>query len=233
MAQAQVPDTARTPVLHMYRALVGVGALCGLLIVSVFLATLPAIQANEAAYLERAVFKVLPGAIAKQSFALDDSGTLRPARPGDSPARTVHAGYGPDGELVGVALPGQGMGYADTIRVLFGYAPGPETIVGMQVLASKETPGLGDKIEKDPAFLENFVALDVRLAADGSGLANPIEPVKSGEKTQPWQIDGITGATISSKAIANILGEGSQAWLPLVRGQLDVLAQAGGGNDGI
>ena len=51
--------------------------------------------------------------------------------------------------------------------------------------------------------------------------------VKSGEKTQPWEIDGITGATISSKAIARILREGSEAWVPLIVKQLD-LFEAGG-----
>jgi electron transport complex protein RnfG len=219
--QAQSP----TPVLHMYRALVGVGTLCGLLIVSVFLATLPVIRANEAAYLEQAVFRVLPGATAKHSFYLGDDGTLRPAAAGDAPGRTVHAGYDAAGELVGVAIQGEGMGYADTIRVLYGYAPDGEAIVGLQVLASKETPGLGDKIEKDPDFLENFVALDVSLAADGQSIANPVVPVKHGEKSEPWQIDGITGATISSKAIARILREGSEAWVPVVRTQLHRLQQ--------
>ena len=48
----------------------------------------------------------------------------------------------------------------------------------MQVLASKETPGLGDKIEKDAAFLANFEALDVAGAADGQTLQHPIEAVK-------------------------------------------------------
>jgi electron transport complex protein RnfG len=219
------PGQARTPVLPMYRALVGVGTLCGLLIVTVFLVTLPIIQANEARYLESAVFTVLPGAVTKRSFFLAEDDRFRPATPGDETARTVHAGFDADGELVGVAIQGQGMGYADTIRVLYGYDPERQVVVGMQVLASKETPGLGDKIEKDPDFLQNFTALDVSVAADGQTIANPVVPVKSGEKTQPWQIDSITGATISSKAIARILREGSEAWAPLVRGQRSVFEQ--------
>ena len=39
-----------TPVLKMYRALVGVGTLCGLLIVTVFVLTLPIIEQNQAAF---------------------------------------------------------------------------------------------------------------------------------------------------------------------------------------
>jgi electron transport complex protein RnfG len=232
MAELQARHTSpRTPVLHMYRALVGVGTLCGLLIVTVFVLTLPIIEQNQAEFLQSAVFRVLPGAVSKQSFFLGGDGAFRPAQAGDPPPQTVHAGFDGDGKLVGIAIQGQGMGYADTIRVLYGYAPQSQAIVGMQVLASKETPGLGDKIEKDPDFLQNFVALDVSLGSDGQTINNPIVPVKSGEKTEAWQIDSITGATISSKAIAKILRQGSKAWAPLIRAQRQMLEQAGGSGD--
>jgi electron transport complex protein RnfG len=39
--------------------------------------------------------------------------------------------------------------------LLFGYDPEQQKIVGFYVLESKETPGIGDKIEKDP-FLSNM-----------------------------------------------------------------------------
>jgi electron transport complex protein RnfG len=84
----------------------------------------------------------------------------------------------------------------------------------MKVLDSKETPGLGDRVEIEPHFLANFEALDARLNAAGDGLANPIVTVKQGEKTEPWQIDGITGATITSEAIGDILNESAMEWLP-------------------
>ena len=74
-------------------------------------------------------------------------------------------------------------------------------IVGMAVLESKETPGLGDKIEKDAAFLANFERLDVTVAADGRSLVHPLELVKPNQKTRPWQIDGISGATVTKDAI--------------------------------
>jgi len=222
------PGPASTPVLFMYRALVGIGVLCGLLIVTVYLVTLPVIAKNEAEALERAVFAVLPGAQSKESFYLEENGRFRPARADDPPPRTVHAGFDAQGSLVGVAVPGQGMGYQDVIRVLYGYVPDRQAIVGMQVLASKETPGLGDRIEKDPDFRQNFAALDVSLAADGQAIANPIQLVKHGEKTRPWQIDGITGATISSKAIAGLLREGSGQWVPIIHAQRAIFTQTGG-----
>jgi electron transport complex protein RnfG len=181
----------------------------------------PAIERNRAQALERAVFKVLPGAVSKRSWSFDESGKVRPATRDDSATETVHAGFDAAGQLVGVAVPGQGMGYQDIISVLFGYAPGTGTIIGLQVLASKETPGLGDKIEKDPAFLANFTALDVGLAGDGRSLANPVVAVKKGQKNAPWQVDGITGATISSQAIARILNTSGGRWLPAIHAQYE------------
>jgi electron transport complex protein RnfG len=173
---------------------------------------------------------VLPGAVSKRSWSFDEAGNLRPASAEDPMTETVHAGYDARGELVGVAVPGQGMGYQDIISVLFGYAPRAGTIIGLQVLASKETPGLGDKIEKDPAFLTNFIALDVGLASDGRSLAHPVVAVKNGEKNAPWQLDGITGATISSQAIARILNASGERWLPAIQMQYESMT-AGGEQD--
>jgi len=214
----------------MYRALVGIGVICGLLIVSVFVLTGPMIARNEAAALQRAVFEVLPGATGQTSYLLSAEGGIQPVAQAGGSGQVVHAGYDSRGELVGVAIPAEGMGYQDVIRILYGYDPERQLIVGMQVLASKETPGLGDKIEKDPDFRANFHALDVRLAADGQ-LAQAIVAVKHGAKTEPWQIDGITGATISSKAIAGILRQSSGQWLPLLYPRRSELA-GGGGDDG-
>ena len=216
----------------LYRALVGVGVVCGLLIVSVFVLTGPVIARNEAAALQQAVFRVLPGAVAKASLALGEDGHFRPAAADDAAHQMVHAGYDANGELVGVAIEAQGMGYQDVIRLLYGYAPQAQAIVGMQVLASKETPGLGDKIEKDPAFIANFRALAVPLSADGLAPRQPIEAVKSGAKTRPSQIDGITGATISSKAVAAILRQSSTRWVPVVYRLQAELAQQGGPDAG-
>ena len=119
------------------------------------------------------------------------------------------------------------MGYQDVIRVIYGYSFADEAIIGIRVLESKETPGLGDKIETDPDFLRNFEQLDVSLVEDRSALANPIVPVKSGEKSHPWEVDGITGATISSVAIANILNDSAQYWVPRIQEHLQDFGREG------
>jgi electron transport complex protein RnfG len=211
----------------MYRALVGIASACGLLIVSVFLLTEPVIRANRAAQLEAAVFTVVPGAVSKRSFRYAEGEGLLPAESGSDPLRSVHAAYDDGGRLLGIAIPGRAMGYADFIDALYGYDPQAQQVIGLKVLASKETPGLGDKIEKDADFVANFSALDVRLDATGSALAHPPVAVANGARSEPWQIDGITGATISSKAIAMLLRESAALWLPRLQLQRDVLEAAG------
>ncbi len=228
--QPSTPSPAPVSVWHMYRAMVGIGLLCGLTIVTVFEITRPVIARNQAEALERAIFEVLPEAKTSVTFHLADDRF----EPGDSDGvgELVYAGYGDGGELVGVALEARGMGYQDTIRVLYGYAPVDDAVVGLKVLESKETPGLGDKIETDDVFRRNFERLDVSLSADFSAVVHPIEVVKPGQKTEAWQIDGITGATISSVAIGNILRQSTAYWIPRVRQRLDDFEQANAENGG-
>ncbi|MEZ4984398.1 MAG: FMN-binding protein [Saprospiraceae bacterium] len=126
----------------------------------------------------------------------------------------VYAGYGEEGTLQGIAIPASGQGYADVIRVLYGYDMSQQAVVGMYVLESKETPGLGDKVEKDDAYKANFKALDVSLDEGGNRLKNIVEPVKNGTKTSLWQVDCITGATISSRAIGNMISQSTAEWYP-------------------
>lgn len=76
-----------------------------------------------------------------------------------------------------------------------------QAITGIGVISMRETPGIGDKILTDRAFLQNFEALDVRLSADLQSPANAVKTVKHGTKTSPWQIDAIAGATVTSKAV--------------------------------
>ncbi len=214
---------AQTSTWHMYRAMVGVGVVCGLLIVGVFQATQPIIERNKAEALRSAIFHVLPAATTSKTFRLDGSGRLSAVEGESTGAQQVYAGYDDAHGLVGIAIEAQGMGYQDVIRLIYGYSFADEAIIGIQVLESKETPGLGDKIEKDPDFLANFDRLDVALAADSSALAHAIVPVRHGEKTQPWEVDGITGATISSEAIAHILDGSAQYWVPRIQRNLQVL----------
>lgn len=209
---------------RMYRAMVGIGLLSGLLIVSAYLLTAPAIQRNRAAALQAAIVSVLPAARTTQAFALGADGRLAPRAAPAPGTPVVYAAYGADRRLVGVAIEASGMGYQDVIRVLYGWDPARDQIVGLAVLDLRDTPGLGDRIESDPDFLASVAALDVRLDAAGAALAQPITAAPRDAARQPWQVDTITGATITSGAVATMLGESAAFWIPRLRRQLADLA---------
>ena len=207
----------------MYRAMVGVGVVCGLLIVGVFQATRPIIERNKAEALRSAIFHVLPDATHEHDVSLRRVRRFLGRRRRERREPQVYAGYDDDHQLVGLAVEAQGMGYQDVIRLIYGYSFVDEAIIGIQVLDSKETPGLGDKIETDPEFLANFERLDVSLERTHQRWPKPSCRSSHGNKTHPWEVDGITGATISSKAIASILDGSAQYWVPRIRRNLERL----------
>lgn len=214
-----------TPAWPMYQAMVGIALVCGVLIVLAFQWTKPIIEKNRAEALKQAIFHVLPEAKSSRTFVVGEGDRFTVLEGKASAARVVHAGYAESGELVGFAIQAQGMGYQDNIVVLYAYAPEQEAVTGFRVLETRETPGLGDKIDVDPGFLANFERLAVELTADLSAVVHPIEVVKHGTKTQPWQIDAITGATVSSTAVARILRESTAYWAPRIRQHLDDFQQ--------
>lgn len=179
------------------------GFLSGLIIIGIYVATLPTITDNKARELREAVFRVLPG-VSRMEKLQYDGGRLLPKKGGKDDEDTLYAGYDADGRFIGYAIASEGPGFQDTIRLLYGYLPRERRIVGMEILESRETPGLGDKIYKDPDFVANFhdLAVDPKIVA-----------VKKGRKSAPNEIDAITGATISSKAVVRIINEGNGHWL--------------------
>ena len=223
-AANQAGTQPRTPGPAMLGTLGGIAMLAGLLVVLVYQWTKPIIDENRRVAIEKAVFRVVPGAVSRQDFVLGPGG-LSSAGEEAPPAEgeTVYAAYGDKGELRGIALEAAATGYQDVIRILYGYDPQCECVTGIKVLKMVETPGLGDKIAFDPEFLKNFEALDARLDADRRGLRHEIVAVKHGQKSEPWQIDAISGATISSKAIARMINASGQRMFPLIAKHLDEL----------
>ncbi|MFT4568395.1 MAG: electron transport complex protein RnfG, partial [Saprospiraceae bacterium] len=163
--------------------------------------------------LQKAIFKVIPGVTEIQAFSNQKSTFIQAS---ESDENVIYAGYDNQGVFKGVALVASGQGYADIIRIIYGYNLEKQKVIGFYVLESKETPGLGDKIEKDPTFLDNFSALDVALSKDEKTIRNKVTTVKKGTKTKAWEIDGITGATISSRAIGNIIDSSITEWAPII-----------------
>jgi len=178
------------------------GLLSGLVLVAVYEATLPRITRNQAEALRRAVFTVVPGSTTTAALRYEN-GALTPVESAapDDPT-VVYGAYDEGGALLGYAIPGEGPGFQDAITLLFGFDPGAAEVTGMQVLTSRETPGLGDKIYKDPAFVANF---------EGLATTPEISVTKKG-RTRPHEVDAITGATISSKAVVNIVNASVATW---------------------
>ena len=187
-----------------------VATLSGFLVVMVFQITKAPIAENKRIAIERAVFQVVPaGAVTRKTFVLTKTGIEKQGE-----GFTLYAAYDDQGELKGIAAESAAQGYADLVRIIYGYDPGCECVTGFKVIKMAETPGLGDKIIKDKTFLKNFEALDVSLNAAGTALKHEIEMVKPGKKQHPWQIDVISGATISSRAVGKAINDSVKVLLP-------------------
>ena len=93
----------------------------------------------------------------------------------------------------------RGCGYSSTIATMVG-VDSNGAVTGVKILFQQETPGLGAKVEEishgenEPWFTRQFkgktVEDDIKVTKDGGS------------------IDAITGATISSRAVANSIYEG-------------------------
>lgn len=211
-AQTQAPGT---PVFAMLRTLGGVATLSGLLVVLVFKLTLPAIEQNQREAIERAIFHVVPGSVSRVDYVVQGD-SLKKAEGGEA-GELIYAAYDAKGKLKGIAMQAAQQGYQDVIKMLYGYDPACQCITGIKILKMTETPGLGDKIAFDLDFLKNFEALDASLNAQGTGLANNIVAVRSGGKTENWQIDSISGATVSSVAVGKALDKSAQRVAPVIQ----------------
>jgi electron transport complex protein RnfG len=219
-----IPDAPQvTPTGTLLRVLGLISAICGLIIVGSYEITLPAANATRRLALERAVFKVMPAAKSIAEYLALPTGGIQPATGGEIPVGAVKffAAYDEGDKLVGVAAEGGAKGYADTVRIMYGYDPACQCVVGIGVVSMRETPGIGDKIITDKDFVANFTALDVKLNAELAALANEVKTVKHGSKSNPWQIDAISGATITSRAVGKAINDSAQNLLPKLVPNLD------------
>lgn len=104
-----------------------------------------------------------------------------------------------DGALQLVILPVSGTGYQSTIQAMLALEADLTTIAGLTILAQGETPGLGARIE-EPAWQAQWAGKQV---ADVDGTI--IVEVVRGEASEPWQVDGISGATRTGNGVADML----------------------------
>lgn len=213
----QAPERPPTSSARLIVTLASAGALAGLVIVLVFGWANPRIMAYRAKVLREAIHEVLDGPESVRTYyVVDGALSETPAAGADTiTAEKVHLGLDAEGQPIGYAITGQEPGFQDYIFVIFGYDADTDRVLAMKVLESKETPGLGDKIYKDTAFVAGF-----RQAAA------PLEGVKPGRGTgSDNEVDMITGATISSRTVIGIINHRIEALDPVL-GAADVAATA-------
>ena len=108
-----------------------------------------------------------------------------------------------DGEPVTLILPIEGKGLWSTLYGYLALAPDTTTVKGITFYEHGETPGLGGEIE-NPSWTAKWPG---RQAFDDSW--NPaIEVIKGAAgpvATDPHRIDGLAGATLTSRGVSNLV----------------------------
>ncbi|MDP8259330.1 MAG: RnfABCDGE type electron transport complex subunit G [Candidatus Aadella gelida] len=169
----------KNSVLSMISALVIVGMISGYALVYVYKYATPKIEENIEKETKKAISSIFPGTVTIE----DDKDMFK----------AIDA----KGEVLGYAFLAEGNGYQGTIKLIAGADKEMKKLSGFEVLESQETPGLGAEIG-NKAFKEQFRGLP---------LGKNIEYVKNRKPTKDNQIEAITGATISSRAVVNILNK--------------------------
>ena len=208
-ASQESPVQEEVSTFRLVATLAVAGALAGLLIVLVNQHTKPIIDKYKAEQLQKAVYEVLPGVERYNTYYLVDNALsfALPEGAKESEYKRVYVGYDNSSQIKGVAISRGESGFQDVVQIIFGFDPATGKLSGMKVLDSKETPGLGDKIFKDQTFVDQFFA----------GPETPLVGVKAGAgKGLPNEIDTITGATISSKVVIDIINHGLEEWRPVI-----------------
>ncbi|MBE7438244.1 MAG: RnfABCDGE type electron transport complex subunit G [Spirochaetales bacterium] len=198
--------------LRLILTLTLLSTFCGAGLVLIYYLTEPVIKQSRALDLEQAIRKIIPQTQKIRHFRLSQ-GILSDglAEKGDLRIFESLAGE----KSTGFVIEASGSGFQDKIVLLYGYDPASETLTGIHIMESKETPGLGDKIGKDPAFLANFRNREVKLTENS--YFSPLVLASPGRSKKGHELDGITGATISSRAVVTIINTSAAKALPEVR----------------
>lgn len=203
-APAPMPD-AGTPSWKLLVTLGGSGALAGLLLVLAWQWTTPSITAHRAEMEQAAVAEVLRAPSRLDTLYVVDGKLTRQVTGDATKLERLFEGFDADGKRTGVAVRAGEPGFSDVVSVMVAFDPKGSQLLGIKILGQKETPGLGDKIEKDSTFLGQF-----------GGARAPLTGVKARSGEDPSQVVTITGATISSRAVIRIINHAVARWQPLL-----------------
>lgn len=179
-----------------------VGGICSTLLVTASLITAPYQKANQKAdqvrnYLAALEVSLPENASAADLIAIFDR-TLRPITQGG----LALFEYRPSGagapQAVAVAFAGPGVW--GPIEGVLALEPDMTQIRGIRFFKQEETPGLGGEIASD-AFLKRFKGKQI-VSADGTPGFRVRRP---GAAEGPNEVDGITGATMTSDRVGKML----------------------------
>ena len=204
------PATAKAPEVSSWKLLatLGIGgAAAGLLVVAVYRATLPTIEKYAAAKEAGAVREVLKAPARWDTLYLQ-KGVLTKTPTGGEDRKGLpkaYLGFDAAGKRLGAAVTAQEPGFQEEVLLMIGFEPPNGTLIGFKVLEQKETPGLGDKIERDTSFVSQL-----------TGRIPPLKGVKKVDASNLSQVQTITGATISSRAVIRIINHAVERWQPLL-----------------
>jgi electron transport complex protein RnfG len=101
-----------------------------------------------------------------------------------------------DGKANTVALESYGKGYGGDVGVMVGINVEENKLVGVGVTTHAETPGMGARAKEDPSFVAQFKGLSIQ---------DPIKVTQDG-----GQINALSGATITSKAVSAATTEATE-----------------------
>lgn len=113
-----------------------------------------------------------------------------------------------DGKELGYAFPVEGNGLWGTIEGYAAVDKNVSTLLGVDFVSHSETPGLGGRID-EMWFKDQFRDIDLEGQSE-----NYLEykPATDGN------IDAITGATLTSKSVKNILNEDIEEFKSIMKG---------------
>ena len=106
--------------------------------------------------------------------------------------------------MKGYAIPISGKGLWSTLYGFFAIEPDGITAKGITFYAHKETPGLGGEVDK-AWFQNNFIG---KKFINDQGELIGIKVVKGkADPASDYEVDGISGATITSKGLESFLAD--------------------------
>ncbi len=159
-----------------------------------YLATKPLVDLNEQAFLKRSVLYAagipLPATPAEVVQVFKERAEEVPGKDGGPAYYRIKS---ESGEPSGYVFIRSGPGLWGEITATVGLDRNLEKFTGVDFLKQVETPGLGARIS-EPWFREQF-----------RGKQGPLEPVAEGELAKENEFDAITGATLTTNFVKDIL----------------------------